>query len=173
MRSRAERDRLSTVVKLLDIPRPFDIYELAARLAASRRRPIELKEVRTAPNGASGLWVATRDVDYICYERDTSRLHQEHIILHELGHLLCGHTSVEASPGQVLQFLMPTLDPAMVRAVLGRTGYSEPEERQAETFAMLVLERAKRFPPARRPRVSRELTEVLERIEAALTVETA
>jgi hypothetical protein len=55
----------------------------------------------------------------------------------------------------------------VVRSVLGRTAYSDPEERQAEMFAMLVLERAHRL-PARRRRVSPELAEVLDRIEAAL-----
>jgi hypothetical protein len=115
------------------------------------------------------MWMATRDVDYICYEADTSSLHQEHIILHELGHLLCDHPSASAAPEDLLRLLMPTLDLAMVRRVLGRTAYSDPQERQAELFAMLVLERGGRLRRDRRRDLAPELTEVLDRIEAALT----
>ncbi|KJK44231.1 hypothetical protein UK23_30220 [Lentzea aerocolonigenes] len=151
----------------MDVPDPFDLQELVRRIAVARRRPIQLRAAAMPADGPSGLWIATRSADHICYAAGTSPLHQEHIVLHELGHLLCGHASPSPDPDAMIRFLMPTLDPAVVRSVLGRTAYSDPEERQAEMFAMLVLERAHRL-PTRRRRVSPELTEVLDRIEAAL-----
>jgi hypothetical protein len=36
---------------------------------------------------------------------------------------------------------MPDLDPAMVQAVLGRSVYSEVEEREAELIASLIMDR--------------------------------
>ncbi|MFI9380445.1 hypothetical protein [Kutzneria sp. NPDC052558] len=161
--------RLDEVVGLLNVPHPFDVRELARAVGTTRGRPIELRPVRTPGQGPSGMWIATRDVDFVCYEAETSALHQEHIILHELGHMLCGHPSATASPQDVLQLLMPDLDPTMIRKVLCRTAYGDPEERQAELFAMLVLERGGRLRRDRRADLSAELAEVLDRIEAALT----
>jgi len=161
--------RLDEVVGLLNVPHPFDVRELVRTVGRTRGRPIELRAVRTPSQGPSGMWIATRDVDYVCYEAETSGLHQEHIILHELGHVLCGHPSAAASTQDVLRLLMPNLDPEMVRKVLYRTAYSDPEERQAELFAMLVLERGGRLRRDRPPDLSAELAEVLDRIEAALT----
>ncbi|MCE7008181.1 hypothetical protein LWC34_35990 [Kibdelosporangium philippinense] len=159
--------RLSEFVALLDVPAPFDIDELVRRIGAVRGRPIVLRAVDLPADGPSGMWIATGSADHICYAAGTSPLHQEHIVLHELGHLLCGHTAPQPDPDKIFKFLMPSLDPAMVRSVLGRSAYSDPEERQAEMFAMLVLERANRL-PSRRHRLSPELAEVLDRIEAAL-----
>ncbi|ONI82682.1 hypothetical protein ALI22I_37790 [Saccharothrix sp. ALI-22-I] len=150
----------------MDIPRPFDIDELVARVSRRRGRPIELRPVRTPASGPSGLWVATREADHIFYESETSALHSEHIILHELGHLLCGHES-GVTPDVVLRLLMPTLDPAVVRGALSRTGYRDRDERQAELFAMLVLERAGRLPPA--SGLPAEAHELLIRVEEAMT----
>lgn len=159
--------RLAEIVALLDVPDPFSVEELVGRIAAVRERPILLRAVELPADGPSGMWIATRSADHICFATGTSPLHQEHIVLHELGHLLCGHESRQPDPDTMLRFLMPSLDPAVVRSVLGRTAYSDPEERQAEMFAMLVLERADRLPARKRP-LSPELAEVLDRVEAAL-----
>jgi hypothetical protein len=86
--------------------------------------------------------VATAATDLICYERVTTPPHQEHIILHELGHLLCDHRASAALAAQV-ERLLPSLDPEMVRRVLGRAGYSCAEEREAELLATLIRQRAR------------------------------
>ncbi|MGP4002778.1 toxin [Streptomyces sp. 8N706] len=85
-----------------------------------------------------GLWVATDDVDYILYQAHTTRLHQIHIILHELGHLMCRHEATPALHDEVAGLLMPTLSPELVRTVLGRTQYTNEEERAAELIASLI-----------------------------------
>ena len=41
---------------------------------------------------------------------------------------------------EVLERLLPGLDPGLVRAALARGGYSDPEEREAETVASLVMQ---------------------------------
>lgn len=92
--------------------------------------------------GVCGLWIATDTTDLVCYERDTTRPHQDHIILHELSHLLCDHFPTTLPKALHTETLLPNLDPAMVRTVLGRAGYSTDEEREAETLASLIRQRA-------------------------------
>ena len=152
----------------LDVPRPFDVRELVHRLGRRRGRPIELRPVHTPPDTPSGVWIAARTRDYIFYEADTSSLHQEHIILHELGHLVCGHDNPAQSAETLARLLLPTLDPKVVRSVLGRTAYSEPDEAQAELFASLVLEQAGRIPVTRRRSLSRDQAAVLDHLSTVL-----
>jgi hypothetical protein len=110
-------------------------------VAARRGRPIRLLPV-AGLTGVCGLWIATDTTDLICHERDTTPPHRDHIVLHELSHVLCDHYPVELPGTGLAQALFPDLDPAMVRAVLGRAGYSTAEEREAETLASLIRERA-------------------------------
>lgn len=160
--------RLRDVVASLEIPDPFDITELVRRVADRRGRPITVRSMRIGAGGPSGLWIALRDADLICHEAETNALHQAHIVLHELGHMLCGHHSAGDSPDSVLRFLLPTLDPAAVSRVLSRGSYHDDEEREAEHFATLVRERAGRL-PLLAPTVHHGPEElVLRRIEAAL-----
>ncbi|WP_280385886.1 hypothetical protein [Nocardia wallacei] len=68
--------------------------------------------------------------------------HADHILAHEIGHMLLGHGST--TPGGdtddlPLQALMPALDPASIRSVLRRQDYGTARERDAETFAGLVM----------------------------------
>jgi hypothetical protein len=120
----------------LPLPAPFDVHILCDQIAARRGRPIRLVPM-AGLTGVCGLWIATDTTDLVCYERDTTRPHQDHIILHELSHLLCEHFPVGLPAA-----LLPDLDPAMVRTVLGRAGYSTAEEREAETLASLIRQRA-------------------------------
>ena len=46
-----------------------------------------------------GLWISVPAADYVFYDPDTSRLHAEHIILHELAHMLSGHSNALAPRG--------------------------------------------------------------------------
>ena len=142
LRRRRLRRRCLARLRDLPLPVPFDVHELCARVAARRGRPIRLLPV-AGLTGVCGLWIATDTTDLICYERDTTRPHQDHIILHELSHVLCDHhpLSVPGGGGHATA-LFPDLDPAMVRAVLGRAGYSSDEEREAETLASLIRQRA-------------------------------
>ena len=89
--------------------------------------------------GPFGVWIATAKADYILYQRETSKAHQNHIILHELGHLLAGHTSDEHDD-DLLTGLYPDLEPDAVRRALRRTSYDSAHEREAETVATIILE---------------------------------
>ncbi|MGP3949922.1 toxin [Streptomyces sp. 7N604] len=138
------RKHCAAIVEQLQIPDPFDINDLCDRLEETRGRAISLAPMPLPVGEGSpcGLWVATDDVDYILYQERTSRVHQVHIILHEIGHLLCRHEATPALHDEVSRLLMPTLDPELVRVVLGRTQYTSQEERAAELIASLISMRA-------------------------------
>jgi hypothetical protein len=106
--------------------------------------------------GPCGVWISLPDVDYVFYEAETSQLHREHIILHELGHLLCEHQPTEVVDEEVIAQLFPNLNSTVVHSVLGRTTYTAVEEREAEMVASLVRER-----------VELELRDARERAEIA------
>lgn len=152
MVDRTIRRRCERVLADLDLPDAIDVRDLCDVLAERQGRPIHLVAEHLPVDSPCGLAVRTERFDAIFYEADTSRLHQEHIIRHELGHLICGHLTAPVLDAQVFQLLLPHLDPSLVRAVLGRTNYSEVEEKEAELIASLllrrsVLDRAGHLPP--------------------------
>lgn len=127
------------------LPAPFDAKALISRLAEQRGRPIELVPVAARPDFPCGLLVTTDRTDCIFYAADTTPLHQQHILLHEAAHLLCGHheTTAALSDGATTT-LLPHLSDSLVQRILGRTVYSEPQEHEAELLASLIRCRAAR-----------------------------
>lgn len=144
---RHHRRRLHRLVDGLDLPAPFDAETFIAALAARRGRPIEILDVALDSPGPCGLLVATDRADYIVHTAHTTALHRQHILLHEAAHLLCGHDRTGYAASAAARALMPALRPALIRRVLGRTGYSEPQEREAELLASLIQHRALRAGP--------------------------
>lgn len=134
------RRRCAALLRDLPTPVPFDARALCEQVAARRGRPIRLIPMARL-TGVCGLWVATDTTDLIFYEGKTTPPHQDHIILHELGHVLCGHCPVSLPMAEQARLLLPDLDPEMVRRVLGRAGYSTVEEQEAEMLASLIRQR--------------------------------
>jgi hypothetical protein len=121
------------------VPRPFDLDAFCAEVAASRGRPLVRRPVPgLSAEAPCGMWIATDKADHVFYDPGTSPLHAEHIVLHELAHILCGHTGADGA----LAKLFPDLDPATVTRVLGRVSYTCEQEREAEMVASLIRGRA-------------------------------
>ena len=133
----------------LELPRQFDPVTLLEQLAVRRGRPIEPLPVAARPHAPCGLLVSTLEADYILYAADTGALHQRHILVHEIAHLLLDHAG--SAPLAPAAALLPNLSPALVQRVLGRTSYDEPQEREAELLASLILNRADRADTAGGP----------------------
>ncbi|WP_370366327.1 hypothetical protein [Catenulispora sp. GP43] len=145
----------------LDLPDPFDAESFIAALARKRGRPIELIGVPARPDRPCGLLVTTARTDLIIYSSDTSSVHRRHILLHEAAHLVRGHDAAGAGTGGV-GALLPHLSPSLIRSVLGRTVYTEPQEREAELIATLIHHRVARGrPPLARPEASRQRIETM------------
>src|SRR5207302_1621366 len=119
-----------------------------------------------SPNGPFGLWIATPTSDVIFFERDTSPLHQIHIILHEASHILCDHHSAPWPATNLTSLLFPDLRAETVLQVLARNLYTHKEEREAELMASLI---SQHLAGARLPldtRLDPEARRVIDQLEA-------
>ena len=166
------RRRCRARLRALILPDPFDLTELCRSVSIGRGRPLHVRGIpgptsRTRP---CGIWIATDDEDWIFVDQQTSPLHRQHIVLHELAHMLCGHAAGELPENDMLGRLFPDLSPAMVRTVLSRTSYQSEPEREAELLASLILARAQAATVPIMPvtDVSAQETEILRRAGLAL-----
>lgn len=139
MGERQLRRRCRQLLNELDIRPPLDVAELCRRVGERRGKPIRLRPHPIPVPGPFGVWISTTTADYILYQEQTSVAHQGHIVLHELGHILAGHTIAEHED-EVLTELYPDLGPDAVRRALRRTSYDSDHEREAETVATIILE---------------------------------
>ncbi|MFJ4800101.1 hypothetical protein [Streptomyces murinus] len=93
-------------------------------------------------------------MDVILYQQETTRLHQEHIILHEVGHILVAEHE-EGAPSVALTdsadeeasvfvegwaALLPVFDPEAIKRVARRCSYDDGEECSVELVATIILE---------------------------------
>jgi hypothetical protein len=161
------RRRSLALVAELDLPEPFDMDEFCRALGRRRGRPLHRVAANLPTGSPSGMWVATPDADYVFFEQRTTALHQRHIVLHELGHLISNHDAPPAMTDATSQALLPHLDPSMVRRMLGRTYYSVVEEQQAELVASLVHERISAWAPEPTWAVDPEVADLVARLERA------
>ncbi len=133
------RRRLRRNVRELGLGQRFTVTELAAALARKRARVLRLRPEALPADGFSGGLLVTDSVDFVAYQRNTSRVHQDHIICHEFGHLIAGHRTTSVLGAEALRLLAPNIDPVVVRRMLGRTGYGADAEREAEYIAEMLM----------------------------------
>jgi hypothetical protein len=149
-----------------DLPDPFTLTEFLQRLAARRGRPIEVRPSEYVSGGACGMLLRLPDVDIIVHAR-TAPLHEEHIVLHEVGHMLCEHNGQSGLlTSELMSLLMPDLDPALVHRMLNRRSYTEAEEQEAELLATVILERVADRRPAPEPVVDSALASQMDRLKS-------
>ncbi|MFB7262226.1 regulator component [Streptomyces nojiriensis] len=125
-------------VEALRLPHRFSTRDLRDAVAGQRGRPIILRPLSTlgAMDAPCGIRLETPDADLLFYEEATSPLHQNHILAHEISHIICDH------PGS-LELDQDTLraigfDPTLVQRMSGRTGYTSEDEREAEVMASVI-----------------------------------
>ncbi|MER5549120.1 hypothetical protein ABT072_43555 [Streptomyces sp. NPDC002589] len=139
MTTRKVRKRCEALVSALDLPSPFSIDALLHGLSVQRGRPIR---IHTLPIGAAinacGLWIASGTHDTIYVEEKTTKFHQEHIILHEVAHILWDHRISDQETLRALTTLLPGISPDLIRRLLARTNYTTGQEQEAELVASLI-----------------------------------
>ncbi|MFF4601509.1 hypothetical protein ACFY12_01950 [Streptomyces sp. NPDC001339] len=158
------RRRCHKALEHISPPYPFSLSSFCRQVAERRGRPLHLHPLPqpAAVAGACGLWLATDAGDHIFFEQRTTRVHQEHIVLHEIGHMLFDHYALAPDSG-VPAALLPDLDPRVVRQLLARTNYTSRQEREAELLASMIRT-GEHHADAQQPR------DALDRIRAALGV---
>ncbi|MHB8645639.1 MAG: hypothetical protein ACYDAR_07610 [Thermomicrobiales bacterium] len=133
------RKRCAARIPDLPIPFPFDVQIFTSSLAERRGRPIALQPM-SLHGVISGAWVAMPSVDVVVYDQYTTPLHQQHIILHELSHIICEHEGIDSSEKGLQSLLFAHIPVARLRT-LQDDQYSDGEEQEAEVLASLILER--------------------------------
>ncbi|MEU2774637.1 hypothetical protein ABZ646_17250 [Streptomyces sp. NPDC007162] len=147
-----ERDlhrRLRQELRSLGVVPPLDVDKLAQALSERRGRPMVLRPWALEKPGPSGLWLDMPQMDVILYQEETTRLHQQQIILHEVLHVLVdewGEKREEVPEVPTDEFvevwsdLTPVLDPKLIRRVAARCSYDDAEECSVELAATIILE---------------------------------
>lgn len=151
----------------LMLPKGADIFALCQGLSQQRGRAVKVVPVELPDPQLYGIWFSTDEADFIAYEKRTSRLHQEHIIAHELAHIVRGHRGIGSGPGAATGAgtLFPHLDPKVVRSMRPRAGYSDGDEQEAEAMASLLLARLRQEPDENVWQVPETEAETVARIE--------
>ena len=106
-----------------------DIRSIASMISG---RDIQLLPYRLSGSGVHGMLVRSGPIDYVVFDSETTTMHREHIILHELSHVLCGHSAAgQTGPAEVLR----------------RENYMDRQEIEAETLASIMGQRVRRGAP--------------------------
>jgi hypothetical protein len=149
-RLRRVHDRCARRLRELGLDQARDIDEILLAAQELSGRAIELVPFELNSTTVHGMLVSTDAVDYVVFRPGTPRLHREHVILHELSHVICDHKGHTADAGQ-----------GLVRA-LGRTSYEDRQEAEAEMMASLLGERISRSGRLPGPTTDRLLERVLQ-----------
>jgi hypothetical protein len=138
-------ERRLTALGIEDIP---DLDDLCHQIGALQGRRIRLVPVALPADRLCGLVVGADQWAAVYYHHDpdqpagTLTSHQRHIVHHELAHLVWGHTSATGIGADVARILAPSIDPAYVQRILGRTTYTTDVEVVAEVTASIWTARA-------------------------------
>lgn len=122
---------------------PLDVAALAGHIGEVRGKPIVVapSEMPVDPESGGestgGAWLSSPSVDMIFVEQNTSALHQAHIVLHELGHILADHP--DQGGRDTVRDLLPDLPEELITRVLRRGhGYDDRAEQEAELIATQI-----------------------------------
>lgn len=149
MRVGREMRRLcGELVSELTLPapaRPDELYDaLCSAMSRRRGRPVLFRTAAFPPGTASGLWLDLADRDLVVVEQRTAPDHQLVILGHELWHMAAGHR------------------------VAARTRRDLADEREAESFGLLLASRCRTWLTGSPPRGPVARDGVAGRIEASL-----
>ncbi|MFD7923602.1 hypothetical protein ACFV3R_30870 [Streptomyces sp. NPDC059740] len=139
VRERELRRRCRRLLRELDIEPPLRVEELCRRIGDHRGRPIRLVPWALPIPGPFGLWMSRPHEEVVFYQEETTRVHQDHIILHEIGHILADHQDDNTDAG-ALPDLGPDFSGDGSSRGFRRTCYAEDYEREAELVATIIQE---------------------------------
>ncbi|WP_143230711.1 hypothetical protein [Actinosynnema sp. ALI-1.44] len=135
----ARTEATTLMTGLPPLPRPWRIEDLCAALAERRGRPLLLHELDLAAL-PFGLWYFDGERDHVISRAGTTGYHRDHIVLHEICHMLAGHnTGPATADGDDMA--------ARVIAAAVASPHTNAQEELAEAFATMVLKQARKRPP--------------------------
>ncbi|QBS44293.1 CUE domain-containing protein [Nocardia sp. CS682] len=136
-------ERIRQLAISLEVPRPWNLATFVAHVAERVGKPILIVPQQDLTTGGfpCGLVVERADDIVIAYDAASTGYHTDHIVMHEIAHLLLDHAGF-VSPGaqrRTLAALFPDLDIDSVLRVLARSNYDDVDENQAELFASMLM----------------------------------
>jgi hypothetical protein len=132
------------IAELPAVPQPWSINKLCKRLAAQRDRELLLHPLRI-PALPFGLWYDDGQRDHIIYRAEVSGYHRDHIILHEICHMLGKHRIADRSVSGRERESRVTLLARLVEYA-AENPHTDEQEEVGEAFAARVLNLSKRTP---------------------------
>lgn len=161
-------ERCAERVRRLGLPlkKTLAIEELCEHIGGLRQRPVRVVSLALPPVGPHGLWVSTETNDYIFVEERLVPVHQQQVILHEIGHVVCDHEASPVLTAEASRLLLPSLDPSLVRRVMGREHADSEAEFEAELVGSLIGQRISTWTVQRKWAVPPEAQEIADRLAA-------
>lgn len=164
------QQRCEEMLSELELPTPFDLNVLLAQLSHLRRRPLRLLPLLPGlRDDPSGLWVPLEDEDVVFAEGSVSDWYRDHVILHEVGHMLWRHHGTVRDVTEWLGQYGVETSP-QTRTEMRCSVRDRDKEREAEMVALLI---ESRITPRTRTRPGSdsppaEIAAVLNRLALAL-----
>lgn len=141
---RMRQTRARRIVDALVLPDPWSSEALIAQTARQRGRLIRVERGPAIGDAITGAIFRLSGEDVIFYRGDLVGIHRDHVLCHELAHLLAGHLD-----GSDAYF--GDSDEPLARAysvMLSRQwGYGEARERVAENIAEMIMARVRQQIP--------------------------
>ncbi|WP_156666183.1 hypothetical protein [Rhodococcus sp. HS-D2] len=158
--SDSAREAAERVLQDLSVSRPWSIERFIADLSIRNGRAIQLMTIPDQKtqvedqdgNTITGAWLPTERIDYVFVTSKAEGDYRDHIICHELAHIIFRHRpdarTAETLQQIYLRTLMPSISGDVVQTLLptyckNRTLLTDPIEREAEWLATLLISRAK------------------------------
>jgi hypothetical protein len=160
-------ERVDDLLRHTGVPYPWDINQFLDRLERHRGRDIDLCAVVWSPGESCGAWQQHPDHDVIAYAEHTSGFHQDHIILHEIGHMISNHRGRCVLSKDEAHRIAPDLSAAALAHLLDPSG-GQVEEHEAETIAALIHQRTRIRPRLAFNAVSAAAAQRLARVERTI-----
>ncbi|WP_454321081.1 toxin-antitoxin system, toxin component [Streptomyces phaeoluteigriseus] len=150
---------------------PADLYRaLCDGMSRRRGRPVTFRTAAFPPGTASGLWLDMADQDLVVIEERTAPDHQLVILGHELWHMKAGHCGHHVEGAAVAARLLHEGADlrATVHRVAARTRFDQADERDAESFGLLLASKCRTWLAGSSSRGRGQRDHLAGRIEAAL-----
>lgn len=93
------------------------------------------------PPGMFGVWMSDADepFEHVFIDKNVPPMHQVHIQLHELSHIICAHPTARLSRDEMGSLLLKAVeDPGVLNEALLRAPAKKELEEEAEIMAALI-----------------------------------
>lgn len=143
--------RCGEALESLNLPDLFTCEDLLNAISEKTNQEIVVRAADLSGSMPFGLAVQTATMTTILYPRNTTRLHQRHIAIHEGFHVMAHlpasddeDPALEHGLEATIRRLIPDLHPDLEARVRARTNYARTQELEAEGFATMVQARMRR-----------------------------